>query len=86
MGERPRLTDGQRRRLAVLGKQLGRKLLGEWASLVTPDTFLLHKGDSRMIRFLRTPAVRLLLPLLVIVVAGALVLWAFFVWALSSMV
>ncbi len=40
MGKRPRLTDGQRRRLAVLGKQLGRKLLGEWASLVTPDTIM----------------------------------------------
>jgi len=30
----------QRRRLAVLGEQLGRKLLGEWASIVTPDTIL----------------------------------------------
>ena len=40
MGKRPRLNDDQRRRLAVLGKQLGRKLLGEWASIVTPDTIL----------------------------------------------
>ena len=32
--------DDQRHRLAVLGKQLGRKLLGEWASIVTPDTIL----------------------------------------------
>ncbi|MCH8825282.1 MAG: transposase [Planctomycetes bacterium] len=40
LGKRPRLTDDQRRRLAVLGKRLGRKLLGEWASLVTPDTIL----------------------------------------------
>jgi putative transposase len=40
VGRRPRLTDHQRRRLAVLGKRLGRKLLGEWASLVTPDTVM----------------------------------------------
>ena len=40
LGKRPRLNDDQRRRLAVLGKQLGRKLLGEWASIVTPDTIL----------------------------------------------
>ncbi len=40
LGKRPRLTDDQRIRLAVLGKKLGRKLLGEWASIVTPDTIL----------------------------------------------
>lgn len=40
LGRRPRLTDAQRRRLAVLGKRLGRKLLSEWASLVTPDTIM----------------------------------------------
>ena len=39
-GRRPRLTDDQRRRLAVKGKVLGRKVLGEYASLVTPDTIL----------------------------------------------
>ncbi len=33
---RLRLTDDQRRRLAVLGRSLGRKVLAEWASLVTP--------------------------------------------------
>ncbi len=33
-------TDDQRRRLAVKGKVLGRKLLGEVGSLVTPDTIL----------------------------------------------
>ncbi len=37
---RPRLTDDQRRRLAVKGKALGRKILSEYASLVTPDTIL----------------------------------------------
>ena len=40
LGKRPRLTDDQRVRLAVLGKKLGRKLLSEWASIVTPDTIL----------------------------------------------
>ena len=34
------LNDDQRRRLAVKGKALGRKLLGEVGSLVTPDTIL----------------------------------------------
>ncbi len=33
-------NDEQRRRLAVKGKALGRKLLGEVGSLVTPDTIL----------------------------------------------
>ena len=39
-GRRPRLTDDQRRGLAVKGKMLGRKLLGKYASRVTPDTIL----------------------------------------------
>ena len=39
-GRRPRLTDDQRRRLAVKGQALGRKILTEYASLVTPDTIL----------------------------------------------
>jgi len=34
------LTDDQSRRLFVKGKALGRKILGEYASLVTPDTIL----------------------------------------------
>ncbi len=38
--KRLRFTDDQRRRLAVKGKALGRKLLGEFGSLVTPDTVL----------------------------------------------
>ncbi|MCP4203385.1 MAG: transposase [bacterium] len=37
---RLRLTDEQRRRLAVRGKVLGRKALGEVAGIVTPDTIL----------------------------------------------
>ena len=38
--KRLRLTDEQRRRLAVKAKKLGRKALSEVASLVTPDTLL----------------------------------------------
>jgi len=37
---RLRLTDDQRRRLAVRGKVIGRRALAEVASLVTPDTIL----------------------------------------------
>jgi len=37
---RLRLTDAQRRRLAVLGKVLGRRGLMDVASIVTPDTIL----------------------------------------------
>ncbi len=39
-GKRIRFTDDERRRLAVKGKALGRKLLREVASIVTPDTIL----------------------------------------------
>jgi putative transposase len=38
--KRLRLSDVQRRRLAVKGKLLGRKLLKEFAAIVTPDTIL----------------------------------------------
>jgi hypothetical protein len=37
-GRRLRLTDAQRRRLAVNGHRLGRNVLREVATLVTPDT------------------------------------------------
>ena len=40
MGRRLRLMDEQRRRLAVKGRVLGRKLLAEVACIVTPDTIL----------------------------------------------
>ena len=36
-GRRPRLTDAQRRRLAAKGVVLGRSLLSQVATLVTPD-------------------------------------------------
>ena len=41
LGERRlRLTDDQRRRLAVKAKGIGRKLLAEVATIVTPETLL----------------------------------------------
>jgi transposase InsO family protein len=39
-GRRLRLTDDQRRRLAAKGRRLGRRLLRQVATLVTPDTIL----------------------------------------------
>jgi putative transposase len=38
--KRVRLTDDERRRLAVLGAPLGRRILAEVATIVTPDTIL----------------------------------------------
>jgi hypothetical protein len=39
-GKRLRLTDAQRRRLAAKGMALGRKLLGDTSTIVSPDTIL----------------------------------------------
>jgi hypothetical protein len=39
-GKRVRFTDDQRRRLAAKGKPLGRTLLRQIATMVTPDTIL----------------------------------------------
>jgi hypothetical protein len=39
-GRRVRLTDGQRRRLAVKGQRFGRQVLRQVATIVTPDTIL----------------------------------------------
>ena len=39
-GRRMRLNDDQRRRLAAKAKGLGRKLLAEVATIVTPETLL----------------------------------------------
>src|SRR5260370_37290754 len=39
-GRRVRFTDDQRRRLAVRGKVLGRRVLRDVTSLLTPDTIL----------------------------------------------
>jgi hypothetical protein len=38
--KRLRFTDAERRKLAVLGKKLGRKALAEVATIATPDTIL----------------------------------------------
>ena len=39
-GRRLRLDDDQRRRLAVIGQRLGRRILADIATIVTPDTIL----------------------------------------------
>ena len=39
-GRRLRLTDDQRRRVAVKGRRLGRRVLRQVATIVTPDTIL----------------------------------------------
>ncbi len=39
-GRRLRFNDDQRRRLAAKGKQLGRKLLAQIATLLTPGNFV----------------------------------------------
>jgi putative transposase len=45
---RLRLTDDQRRRLAAKGRRLGRRVLRQVATIVTPDTILIsptpHSG------------------------------------------
>ena len=39
-GRRLRFRDDERRRLAVIGQRLGRRILAEVATIVTPDTIL----------------------------------------------
>src|ERR1700719_3505772 len=51
-GRRMRLNDDQRRRLVVKAKGLGRKLLAEVATIVTPETFVsmapkADRGETR---------------------------------------
>src|SRR5678815_6154277 len=53
-GRRLRFTDGQRRRLAAKAKGLGRKLLAEFATIVTPET-LLAWHRQRFWRLARKP-------------------------------
>ena len=43
--KRIKLNDNQRRRLAIKGKILGRKILAEITSIATPDTILRGTGD-----------------------------------------
>jgi len=47
-GRALRLTDDQRRRLAAKGKKIGRRLLMQVATIVTPDTIL--RWHNRLIR------------------------------------
>ncbi len=82
--KRIRLTDDQRRRLAVLGKTLGRKLLQEWAGIVTPDTILrwyrkliAEKWDYSGRRGPGRPPVILLLRRLVVRMALENPLWGY---------
>jgi hypothetical protein len=44
---RMRFSDDQRRRLAVRAKKIGRRLLGEVATIVTPETLLACAATSR---------------------------------------
>jgi hypothetical protein len=43
-GRRLRFTDDQRRRLAAKGRPLGRRVLRQIATIVTPDTILAWHG------------------------------------------
>jgi hypothetical protein len=63
-GRRLRLNDDQRRRLASKAKGLGRKVLAEVATIVTPETllawhrrpqaFYIHLDHGHLVRFIRT--------------------------------
>ena len=60
LGPRPlRLTDAQRRRFAVRGHKLGRRVLTQVAGIVTPDTnpALVPETDRQEIRWQRPPTV-----------------------------
>ena len=56
-GRRLRFTDDQRRRLAVKGRIVGRRRLGEFAGLVTPDTILRWYREliARKLRWISAP-------------------------------
>ena len=61
LGPRPlRLTDAQRRRLAVRGQKLGRRVLMQVAGIVTPDTILrwYRRLIAQTIRRQRPPRAR----------------------------
>jgi putative transposase len=59
LGERRlRFTDDQRRRLAVRAKGLGRKLLAQVATLVTPYTLLAPQAHCTQMRWQREAETR----------------------------
>jgi hypothetical protein len=47
LGGRIRLTDSELRRLARLGKAVGRKALGQIACIASPDTILRAEASGR---------------------------------------
>src|SRR2546429_316745 len=53
---RVRLTDGERRTLAELGQQLGKKALEEVATIVKPETIFLPGTGSSSRRSLTAPS------------------------------
>lgn len=56
MGGRRREVENQRRRLTVKGKILGRKVLKQVATIVTPDTILRWHRELRNVKKLGRPA------------------------------
>ncbi len=83
-GKRIRFTDDQRRRLAAKGKALGRRLLGEVCTLVTPETVLRRyrtliasKYDSSAKRGVGRPQVRQSVEQLVVRMAKENVSWGY---------
>jgi hypothetical protein len=55
-GRRLRLTNDQRRRLAARGRRLGRRVLGQVATIVTPDTILRWHRRLIALKWTFTPA------------------------------
>src|SRR5438874_6647358 len=57
--DRLRFNDDQRRRLAVKAKELGRKILAEVATVVTPEMLLAwHRTDRPQVRWQRPAPTR----------------------------
>ena len=83
-GKRIRFSDDQRRRLAAKGKALGRRLLGEVCTLVTPETVLrwyrtliARKYDGSATRGVGRPQVRQSVEQLVVRMAEENVSWGY---------
>lgn len=59
-GQRLRLTDNQRRRLAAKGQPLGRRVFREIATIVSPNTILSWHSKLIAAKWRRTPSNRCL--------------------------